>query len=178
MDRPSSTDDPFSLAKRSWIDLTWTLWEEPVQDNTEPNLRRHGRSWDLLAKSLVYFLRSIDITGFNFIKAACPSQQGPHLMYFSFITGFNFIETARPYSKGTASLDLVFYEMRQRRCTVFPRKPWGYREERSIEDIETAKEKLNFTSGCFILSGIGGKIVNISIVSDDEKLYLVDCSPM
>lgn len=72
----------------------------------------------------------------------------------------------------------------KRKCTVFPGKPWDYRDDRSIgvvlwvpetveELIETAKEQLNFTSGSFILSGNGGKILDISMISDTEELYLV-----
>ncbi|KAL2457294.1 Potassium channel SKOR [Forsythia ovata] len=74
-------------------------------------------------------------------------------------------------------------KMQKRKCTIFLGKPWDYRVERSIgvvlwvpqtieELIETAKEALNFTSASCILSGSGGKILDISMISDNEKLYL------
>ncbi|KAL2539651.1 Potassium channel SKOR [Abeliophyllum distichum] len=73
--------------------------------------------------------------------------------------------------------------MQKRKCTIFLGKPCDYRVERSIgvvlwvpqtieELIETAKEELNFTSASCILSGNGGKILDVSMISDNEKLYL------
>ncbi|KAF5445562.1 hypothetical protein F2P56_034608 [Juglans regia] len=75
-------------------------------------------------------------------------------------------------------------ELRQKKCTVFPFHPWDPKEERregvvlwvpqSIHDlIKAARELLKCSSGSCILSENGGKILDISMVTDDQKLYLV-----
>ena len=74
--------------------------------------------------------------------------------------------------------------MRQRKCTVFPFHPWDSKEERkqgvvlwipkTIEElIETAMDQLKCSSGSCILSENGAKIIDIDMVSDEEKLFLV-----
>lgn len=75
-------------------------------------------------------------------------------------------------------------KIRQKKCTVFPFHPWDPKEERregvvlwvpqSIQDlIKAAREQLKCSSGSCILSENGGKILDISMVTDDQKLYLV-----
>ncbi|XP_022850369.1 potassium channel SKOR-like isoform X1 [Olea europaea var. sylvestris] len=87
-------------------------------------------------------------------------------------------------SEFSVCLERIEGKTQKKKCTVFPGKPWDCRDDRSIgvvlwvpqtieELIETAKEQLNFTSGSFILSGNGGKILDTSMISDTEKLYLV-----
>ncbi|KAG8388135.1 hypothetical protein BUALT_Bualt02G0094400 [Buddleja alternifolia] len=71
----------------------------------------------------------------------------------------------------------------RRKCTVFPGFPWDHRDERSfgvvlwvpetIEELtKTAKEKLGFRGGSDILSENGGRILDVSIISNDQKLFL------
>ncbi|CAA7400838.1 unnamed protein product [Spirodela intermedia] len=68
------------------------------------------------------------------------------------------------------------------RCTVFPFHPWGPREgrregivmwvPRSIEElVKAAQEKLG-CSGWRILSEDGGRIPDVEMISDGQKLYL------
>jgi hypothetical protein len=87
-------------------------------------------------------------------------------------------------SKLTTFLLATTDEMRKKTCTVFPIHPWDPKEERregvvlwipqSIEElIKAAKEQLKCSSGTCILSENGGKIHDINMVSNDQKLYLV-----
>ncbi|KAG6627699.1 hypothetical protein CIPAW_15G147500 [Carya illinoinensis] len=75
-------------------------------------------------------------------------------------------------------------EIRQKKCRVFPFHPWDPKEERregivlwvpqSIQDlIQAAREQLKCSSGSCILSENGGKILDINMVTNDQKLYLV-----
>ncbi|KAH9717868.1 Potassium channel SKOR [Citrus sinensis] len=71
-----------------------------------------------------------------------------------------------------------------RKCTVFPFHPWAAKESRrhgivlwipqNIEDlIKTAAEQLDFRGGDCILSEGGGKILDVDMINDDQKLYLI-----
>ncbi|KAF2317566.1 hypothetical protein GH714_024741 [Hevea brasiliensis] len=71
----------------------------------------------------------------------------------------------------------------RRRCTVYPFHPWDPIEKRrqgvvlwvpeTMEElIKAAMEQLNCTSSC-ILSENGGKIVDVNMINDDQKLFLV-----
>ncbi|KAJ7960068.1 potassium channel SKOR [Quillaja saponaria] len=71
-----------------------------------------------------------------------------------------------------------------RKCTVFPFHPWDPKENRrhgivlwvprSIEElIRTAAEQLDFINGSCILSEDAGKILDVDMITDDQKLYLV-----
>ncbi|KAA8530688.1 hypothetical protein F0562_005378 [Nyssa sinensis] len=75
-------------------------------------------------------------------------------------------------------------KMHPRKCTVFPFHPWDPREDRShgivlwvphtIEEvIKTAAEQLNFPSGSCILTEDGGKILDVDMIGDGQKLYLI-----
>ncbi|XP_057995528.1 potassium channel SKOR isoform X2 [Hevea brasiliensis] len=74
-------------------------------------------------------------------------------------------------------------EMPQRKCTVYPFHPWDPIEKRrqgvvlwvpqTMEElVKAAMEQLNCL-GCCILSENGGKIVDVNMITDDQKLYLV-----
>ncbi|XP_022869416.1 potassium channel SKOR-like [Olea europaea var. sylvestris] len=76
-------------------------------------------------------------------------------------------------------------KMHPKRCTVFPFHPWDSKERRkcglvmwiplSIEElIKTASEKLEFSHGSCILSEDGGKILEVDLIVDGQKLYLVN----
>ncbi|XP_027187729.1 potassium channel SKOR isoform X3 [Cicer arietinum] len=71
-----------------------------------------------------------------------------------------------------------------KKCTVFPFHPWDPKEHRSngivlwvphtIEElIKTAAEQIGFSSDSCILSEDAGKIIDVSMIKDDQKLYLV-----
>lgn len=71
-----------------------------------------------------------------------------------------------------------------RKCTVFPVHPWEPKDLRkhgvvlwvptSMEELVTAaSEQLNFPSGSCILSEDAGKILDIDMISDGQKLYLI-----
>ncbi|KAM7277694.1 hypothetical protein ACFE04_004828 [Oxalis oulophora] len=72
-----------------------------------------------------------------------------------------------------------------RKCTVFPFHPWDPEEHRTagivlwvpdnIEKlIEKAAGQLNFPSGHYILSEDGGKILDVELISEGQKLYIVE----
>jgi hypothetical protein len=72
-----------------------------------------------------------------------------------------------------------------KKCTVFPFHPWDPKEQRrngivlwvphTIEElIKTAAEQIGFSSDCCILSEDAGKIIDVGMIKDDQKLYLVD----
>lgn len=71
-----------------------------------------------------------------------------------------------------------------RKCTVYPIHPWEPKDLRkhgvvlwvptSMEELVTAaSEQLNFSSGSCILSEDAGKILDIDMISDGQKLYLI-----
>ncbi|XP_024639639.1 potassium channel SKOR isoform X2 [Medicago truncatula] len=72
-----------------------------------------------------------------------------------------------------------------KKCTVFPFHPWDPKEQRrngivlwiphTIQElIITAAEQIGFSSDACILSEDAGKIIDISMIKDDQKLYLVN----
>ncbi|KAL0380266.1 UNVERIFIED_CONTAM: Potassium channel SKOR [Sesamum angustifolium] len=74
-------------------------------------------------------------------------------------------------------------QLTRRKCTVFPGFPWDHRDGRrlgvvlwvpeTIEQlIKTAKEQLSFHGSSCLLSENGGKILDVSIILDDQKLFL------
>jgi hypothetical protein len=76
-------------------------------------------------------------------------------------------------------------KVRPKKCTVFPFHPWDPKEQRrngivlwvphTIEElIKTAAEQIGFSSDCCILSEDAGKIIDVGMIKDDQKLYLVD----
>ncbi|GMI75411.1 STELAR K+ outward rectifier [Hibiscus trionum] len=78
-------------------------------------------------------------------------------------------------------------EMWKKKCTVFPYHPWHEKEEKrrgvvlwvptSLNElIEEAKEQLEWGDGtyCCILSEDGGKLLDTNMISNDQKLYLVN----
>ncbi|CAL5189896.1 unnamed protein product [Lathyrus oleraceus] len=71
-----------------------------------------------------------------------------------------------------------------KKCTVFPFHPWDPKECRrngivlwvphTIEElIKTAAEQIGFSSDSCILSEDAGKIIDVAMIKDDQKLYLV-----
>ncbi|KAL0290374.1 UNVERIFIED_CONTAM: Potassium channel SKOR [Sesamum calycinum] len=74
-------------------------------------------------------------------------------------------------------------QLTRRKCTVFPGFPWDHRDGRSLgvvlwvpetieQLIKTAKEQLSFHGSSCLLSENGGKILDVSIILDDQKLFL------
>ncbi|XP_011083318.1 potassium channel SKOR [Sesamum indicum] len=74
-------------------------------------------------------------------------------------------------------------QLTRRKCTVFPGFPWDHRDGRSLgvvlwvpetieQLIKTVKEQLSFHGGSCLLSENGGKILDVSIILDDQKLFL------
>ncbi|KAL3512494.1 hypothetical protein ACH5RR_025211 [Cinchona calisaya] len=72
----------------------------------------------------------------------------------------------------------------KKKCTVFPFHPWESSDDRRIgvvlwvpqnvdELIRTAMEQLKVYDTSCILSEDGGKILDINMISDDQKLFLV-----
>lgn len=76
-------------------------------------------------------------------------------------------------------------KLHPKKCTVFPFHPWDGKEQRrpgivlwvptTIQElIKTATDLLEFSSGSFIiLSEDGGKILDVDLINDGQKLYLV-----
>ncbi|XP_035545248.1 potassium channel SKOR isoform X2 [Juglans regia] len=71
-----------------------------------------------------------------------------------------------------------------KKCTVFPFHPWDPKEHRqhgimlwvphTIEElIKAASEQLDISSCSCILSEDGGKIIDVDMINDDQKLYIV-----
>ncbi|KAK6789961.1 hypothetical protein RDI58_013761 [Solanum bulbocastanum] len=96
------------------------------------------------------------------------------------------LEEAR--SAQTSEFPSVSHEILEkkhpRKCTVFPVHPWEPKDLRkhgvvlwvptSMEELVTAaSEQLNFPSGSCILSEDAGKILDIDMISDGQKLYLI-----
>ncbi|KAB5560868.1 hypothetical protein DKX38_005825 [Salix brachista] len=70
-----------------------------------------------------------------------------------------------------------------KKCTVFPFHPWGAKEQRrpgvvlwiplTMEElVKAASEKLQFPDGSCILSEDAGKILEVDMIDDGQKLYL------
>ncbi|KAK9902460.1 hypothetical protein M0R45_001699 [Rubus argutus] len=75
-------------------------------------------------------------------------------------------------------------KMHSKKCTVFPFHPWDSKEHRRLgivlwvpatieELIRTASEKLEVLDGICILSEDAGKILDVGLINDGQKLYLV-----
>ncbi|XVE89333.1 hypothetical protein DITRI_Ditri19aG0193600 [Diplodiscus trichospermus] len=75
-------------------------------------------------------------------------------------------------------------KMHPKKCTVFPFHPWDAKEQRrhgivlwiprTMEElVKTAAEQLEFSGGCCILSEEAGKILDVDMINDGQKLYLV-----
>ncbi|KAK6285069.1 hypothetical protein POUND7_004021 [Theobroma cacao] len=75
-------------------------------------------------------------------------------------------------------------KMHPKKCTVFPFHPQEAKEQRrhgivlwiphSIEDlVKTAAEQLEFPDGSCVLSEDAGKILDVDMINDGEKLYLI-----
>ncbi|KAJ6764948.1 POTASSIUM CHANNEL SKOR-LIKE [Salix koriyanagi] len=75
-------------------------------------------------------------------------------------------------------------DMQRMKCTVFPFHPWDPKEKRrdgvvlwvpqTIEElVKAAMEELK-SSGGYILSENGGKILDVKMISHDQKLFLVN----
>ncbi|XP_074376255.1 potassium channel KOR1-like isoform X7 [Apium graveolens] len=73
---------------------------------------------------------------------------------------------------------------RHRKCTVFPYQSWDNKEERRLgvvlwipqnieELIEMAKMQLNLRGSFCIITEDGGKILDLDMICDDQKLYLM-----
>ncbi|KAL0425229.1 UNVERIFIED_CONTAM: Potassium channel SKOR [Sesamum radiatum] len=85
-------------------------------------------------------------------------------------------------SQGDCGIFLV-EQLTRRKCTVFPGFPWDHRDGRSLgvvlwvpetieQLIKMAKEQLSFHGSSCLLSENGGKILDVSIILDDQKLFL------
>lgn len=72
----------------------------------------------------------------------------------------------------------------RRKCTVFPFPPWDAKEERrqgvvlwvpeTMEELITAaKEQLKCSADSCILSENGGRILDIDMINNEQKLFLV-----
>ncbi|GMY24802.1 potassium channel SKOR-like isoform X2 [Fagus crenata] len=75
-------------------------------------------------------------------------------------------------------------KLHPKKCTVFPFHPWDPKENRrhgimvwvphTMEElIKSAAEQLEISSVSCILSEDAGKIPDVNMISDDQKLYLV-----
>ncbi|XP_038992987.1 potassium channel SKOR-like [Hibiscus syriacus] len=71
-----------------------------------------------------------------------------------------------------------------KKCTVFPFHPWNAKEQRrsgivlwiphTMEAlVTTAAEQLQFAGASFVLSEDGGKILDVDLINDGQKLYLI-----
>ncbi|KAG6777349.1 hypothetical protein POTOM_017170 [Populus tomentosa] len=74
-------------------------------------------------------------------------------------------------------------KMLPKKCTVFPFHPWGAKEQRrpgvvlwiphTMEElVKAASEKLQLPDGSCILSEDAGKILEVDMIDDGQKLYL------
>ncbi|XP_047312179.1 potassium channel SKOR-like [Impatiens glandulifera] len=74
--------------------------------------------------------------------------------------------------------------MGKRKCTVFPFHPWESSDTRkhgivlwipkTIEElVKTAAEHLELHEGVILLSEEGGKIIDVDMINDHQKLYLI-----
>ncbi|KAF2290497.1 hypothetical protein GH714_014131 [Hevea brasiliensis] len=75
-------------------------------------------------------------------------------------------------------------KMQRRKCTIFPFHPWGPKEQKrpgivlwvpqTMEElIKTAAEQLQLPDNCCILTEDAGKILDVDMIDDGEKLYLI-----
>ncbi|KAK8494265.1 hypothetical protein V6N13_138578 [Hibiscus sabdariffa] len=75
-------------------------------------------------------------------------------------------------------------KMHPKKCTVFPFHPWGAKEQRrpgivlwiphTVEALITAAaEQLGFAGASCILSEEGGKILDVDLIDDGQKLHLI-----
>lgn len=75
-------------------------------------------------------------------------------------------------------------KVRSRKCTVFQSHPWDPKDQKkhgivlwvpeTIEElIKTAAQQLDIPSGSCILSEDAGKILDVDLISDGQKLYLI-----
>ncbi|KAF9671269.1 hypothetical protein SADUNF_Sadunf12G0029800 [Salix dunnii] len=74
-------------------------------------------------------------------------------------------------------------DMQRMKCTVFPFHPWDPKEKRrdgvvlwvpqTIEELVNAAMEELKSSGGYILSENGGKILDVNMISHDQKLFLV-----
>ncbi|XP_022723360.1 potassium channel SKOR-like isoform X2 [Durio zibethinus] len=75
-------------------------------------------------------------------------------------------------------------KMHRKKCTVFPFHPWDVKDLRrhgivlwippTIEElVRTAAEQLDFPGGSCILSQDAGKILDVDMINDGQKLYLI-----
>ncbi|XP_054786421.1 potassium channel SKOR-like [Prosopis cineraria] len=75
-------------------------------------------------------------------------------------------------------------EIPRKKCTVFPFHPWDQKSDKregvvlwvpkTIEElVQVAMKHLNSSSSSSILSEHGGKILDVDMISNDEKLFLV-----
>ncbi|KMS99189.1 hypothetical protein BVRB_2g047040 [Beta vulgaris subsp. vulgaris] len=96
------------------------------------------------------------------------------------------LETAKSaqLSQSSGNIEELSDKKLRKKCTVFPFNPWGSKENRrpgivlwvprTIDDLaKLASEKLNFPSGSCILSDDGGKILDIDMIENGQKLYLI-----
>ena len=82
------------------------------------------------------------------------------------------------------SLLAITDKMHTRKCTVFPFHPWDSIEQRkqgvvlwvphNIEElIRSATEQLDLPGESCVLSEDGGKILDVDMINDGQKLYLI-----
>lgn len=75
-------------------------------------------------------------------------------------------------------------KIHQKKCTIFPFHPWDPKEDRKLgivlwvphtmeELIKAAAEQLQFPSGTCIVSEDAGKILDVDMIDDGQKLYLI-----
>ncbi|CAO2816405.1 unnamed protein product [Amaranthus hypochondriacus] len=87
-------------------------------------------------------------------------------------------------SQSSGNLEELLDKTLHKKCTVFPFHPWGSKENRkpgivlwvprTIEQlVKIASEKLNFPTGSCILSDDGGKILDVDMIDNGQKLYLI-----
>lgn len=72
----------------------------------------------------------------------------------------------------------------RKKCTVFPFHPWDHKIEGrvgavlwvpgSIEElIKMARKQLKYPDGSVILSQHGGRILDVDLINNDEKLFII-----
>ncbi|XP_021854938.2 potassium channel SKOR isoform X1 [Spinacia oleracea] len=97
------------------------------------------------------------------------------------------LETAKAaqLSQSSGHIEEMLDKKLNKKCTVFPFHPWGTKENRkpgivlwvtrTIDElIKLASEKLKFpTEGSCILSEDGGKILDVDMIENGQKLYMI-----
>ncbi|XP_010670208.1 potassium channel SKOR isoform X2 [Beta vulgaris subsp. vulgaris] len=87
-------------------------------------------------------------------------------------------------SQSSADIEDMSDKTLHKKCIVFPFHPWETKENRRTgivlwvprtidELVKIASEKLNFPTGSCILSDDGGKILDVDLVDNGQKLYLI-----